>query len=69
MPKTEEIEVDREAYRVYEWREQWLRAGGFSKRNSALLASTAIDYRYAIKLLADAKRNGYDESFVMGLLL
>ena len=63
-----EVETDRESYKVYEWRLQWFLHAGYSKRHAKLLASSDVDYRYAIKLLSNARTKGYDESFVMKLL-
>lgn len=67
MPQVE-VERDREVVRVYEWRLQWLRHGGFNKRNANRLAGSEVNYKYAIKVLNDCKDKGYDEEFVMRLL-
>lgn len=69
MAKTEEVELDRESIRVVEWRLQWLRAGGYNKRNARIIAESPIDWRYANELLSNCKRKGHDEKFVMDLLL
>jgi hypothetical protein len=69
MAKTEEVELDRESIRVVEWRLQWLRAGGFNKRNARLIAESDIDWRYANELLKNCKAKEYSETFVMDLLL
>lgn len=72
MSKTAVPDIDRaaiEAANVLEWRLSWLRHGGFNKRNARVLAENPrIDWRYANNLLANAKRKGYDETFVMNLL-
>lgn len=76
MAKTKEteqeelVELSPDAAKVINWRQEWFRAGGFSKRNAELLATTpTIDYRYANRVLADAVAKGYDEDFVMKLIL
>jgi hypothetical protein len=50
------------------WRVEWLRHGGFTKRNATILAKLPIDYRYANKVMKDCKEKGYDETFVMNLI-
>ena len=67
--RTEEVELDRESIRVVEWRQTWLRAGGFNKRNARLIAESSIDWRYANDLLKNARAKGHDEKFVIDLLL
>jgi len=76
MAKTKEkeeeefVQLSPESARVINWRQDWLRSGGFSRRNAELLATTTeIDYRYANRVLADCKRQGYDEDFAMKLIL
>ena len=66
---TEEVELGRECVKVYEWRLQWLRAGGFNKRNAKLLAGSDIDWHYANDLLKNCEAKGHDQNFVMDLLL
>lgn len=66
--QTEEVETDRESIKVIEWRQGWLRDGGFTKRNAHILACGNIDWRYANKVLHDCKEKGYDEDFVMTLI-
>lgn len=58
-----------EVARVFEWRVQWLRAGGYSKKNAELIAKTPLDWRYANEILEACKSKGYDEKFVMDLIL
>ena len=53
---------------AFSWRVEWLRHGGFNKRNANILARTTIDYRYANKVMKDCKAKGYDEAFVMNLI-
>ena len=65
---TEDVEVEREVVRVYEWRFTWLVSGGFSKRNAALIASSDLDWRYAVNLLRNCKDKGHTQDFVMKLL-
>jgi hypothetical protein len=57
-----------EYVRVQEWRVQWLRAGGYTKKNATLIAKSNIDWRYANDVLLHAKEKGYDEKFVMNLI-
>ncbi len=52
----------------FTWRVEWLRHGGFTKRNAAIIARLPIDYRYANRVMKDAKEKGYDEAFVMNLI-
>jgi lipocalin len=64
------VAIKNETEDVVEWRFQWLLAGGFTKRNSKLLANTpTVDWRYANKVLKACKAKGYDEDFVMNLIL
>lgn len=66
----DEIELDPEAQKVINWRVEWLRHGGFTKRNATLLASREdCDYRYYNRVLADCKAAGFDEDFVMTRIL
>lgn len=65
----EEVEADREVVRVFEWRADVLRVGGFTKRDANILAGTAIDWRYANQVLKHCKAQGYDDTFVMNLLV
>jgi len=69
MTKPKEVEVDREVVRVFQWRADWLRVGGFNKRDANILAGTDIDWRYANEVLKHCKEKGYDDTFVMNLLL
>lgn len=62
-------EIQDEAVKVYEWRYEWLRAGGFNKRNARILAESPVPWRFAVDCLKHAKAKGYDEKFVMDLLL
>lgn len=64
----EEVELDREVIRVHEWRAEWLRVGGFTKRNANILAGSDIDWRYANQVLKACKAKGFDEDFVMELI-
>jgi lipocalin len=65
-----EVAVKDEVATVIEWRFQWLLAGGFTKRNSKLLANTpSIDWHFANRVLKECKEKGYDEDFVMKLIL
>lgn len=68
MGMTTEVELDREAVRVIEWRMEWLCGAGYTKRNAQLIATSEIDWRYACDLLENCKKKGYDEQFVMELL-
>jgi hypothetical protein len=68
MGKVPAIEESQETINVHNWRRDWLRKGGFNKRNAELLASSSVDWRYANRLLHNAKDKGYDEEFVMRLL-
>lgn len=58
-----------ESNRVVIWKMEWLTHGGFSKRNAELIATSKVDYRYAIDVLNSAKQKGYDEDFVIKLIL
>jgi hypothetical protein len=59
-----EIELGLEEQRVIEWRLQWLRHGGYSKKNAKLIAHSRIDWRFATDLL----NNCGDESLAMKIL-
>lgn len=65
----EDVELDEEEIKVYDWRMEWLKAGGWSKRKAELLAGTDIDYRTANDLLAKCVEKGYSEEFALDLLL
>jgi len=66
----EEIELDQEAIKVIEWRTDWLRAGGFTKRNARIIGEdTRIDWRYANEVRKNCVSKGFDEDFVMKLIL
>lgn len=69
MAKAKEVEQDLESLRVLEWRVAWLRAGGYTKRNANRIASTTVDWRHANRVLKDAQAKGYDQDFVMELIL
>jgi hypothetical protein len=61
----DEIELSPEATKVIEWRKEWLRAAGYTKRNSSLIASSStIDYRYACDMLKHSR----DEELCMRIL-
>lgn len=59
-----ETEIDSEDERVIEWRLQWLRHGGYSKKNAKLIASSKIDWRFANQLLKRCP----DEKLAMRIL-
>lgn len=61
-------ELSSEAVKVYEWRLEWLRHGGFTKHNAIKIADSDIDWRYAVDLLKNCEAKGFDQAFVMGLL-
>jgi len=61
-------ELEPESVRVYEWRLEWLRAAGFTKRNAAKIANSDIDWHYACDLLKNCEEKGFDQAFVMDLL-
>lgn len=61
-------ELDSEDTRVYEWRLEWLRAGGFTQVNAIKIANSDIDWHYANDLLKNCEAKGFDQAFVMGLL-
>jgi hypothetical protein len=55
---------------VVAWRIEWLRVGGFNKRNAALIAQIpTIDWRYANQVLHNCKEKGFDEAFAVKLLV
>jgi len=61
----EETELSPEATKVIEWKIEWLRHAGYTKRNSALIASSSeIDYHFACDLLKQSK----DEALCMRIL-
>jgi hypothetical protein len=63
------IGTQEEVVQVREWRVQWLRAGGYTKKNAELIAKSQVDWRYANSLLESCKAKGYSEDFVIKLLL
>ena len=70
MSKSAVTDREVELANVIAWRIEWLRAGGFNKRNAKLIANTpAIDWRYANQVLNNCKSKGYDESFAVNLIL
>jgi hypothetical protein len=58
-----------ESIRVHEWRVQWLRAGGYTKKNANIIAKSHLDWRYANEVLKSCEAKGFDEKFVMNLIL
>ena len=58
-----------ESTKVYEWRMQWLRAGGYTKKNANIIAKSHLDWRYANQILKSCEAKGFDEKFVMNLIL
>jgi len=58
--------IDPEERRVIEWRMEWLRAAGYSKRNARVIAErTSIDWRFACDLL----KNSDNQTLAMKILL
>lgn len=63
---TKEVELAN----VIAWRLEWLRAGGFNKRNARLIANQpTIDWRYANEVLTNCKAKGHSEEFAVNLIL
>jgi len=60
----DEVEIGLEDQRVIEWHLQWLRHGGYSKKNAKLIASSKIDWRFANQLLKRCS----DEKLAMRIL-
>jgi hypothetical protein len=70
MPAVEDaVPLSDEETRVIQWRRQWLLSGGFSKRNAELIATSKVDFRWAIQTLQNGKDKGFDEDFMMRLIL
>lgn len=61
--------LDEESSKVINWRLQWLTHAGYSKRNAELIATSRIDLWFACDALTHALTHGYDEDYVMKLLL
>ena len=65
MIDTNIIELSPEAARVINWRQQWLRSSGYTKRNAELIATDiSINYRFACELL----ENSGNEELCMRIL-
>jgi len=61
----DEIELSPEATKVIDWKIEWLRVAGYTKRNSSLIASSPeIDYHIACDMLKQSK----DEELCMRIL-
>jgi len=61
----EVIELSEEAEKVIDWKKEWLRAAGYTKRNASLIASSSeIDYRLACDMLRQSK----DQELCMRIL-
>lgn len=65
----EDIPLDPESERVIAWRAEWLTSAGYSKRNVQLLATSKIDLHFACDALRHAQEKGFDEDYVLKLLL
>ena len=61
------IEVEQD--RVIQFKVQWLVYAGFSKRNAELIATSDVDWHSAIDLLDRVKKKGYDDEYVVKILL
>lgn len=59
-----EVQISLESEKVIKWRMQWLNAAGYNKRNARLIATAAIDWRFACNLLKNCK----DEDLAMRIL-
>jgi hypothetical protein len=64
----EEVELEREVVRVYEWRLQLLKKAGFTFHNAALIASSELDWHDAVRIRDNAMAKGHDEELVMQIL-
>jgi len=65
----DDTELDPQAKKVIDWRIEWLRDAGYSKRNARLLAEDiSIDLHYACDLIRNCTARGFNETFVMNLL-
>jgi hypothetical protein len=60
-------EVEQE--KVLKWRLKWLLASGYSSRNADLLASSSVNLHFACEAMVHAKEHGYDDDYVIKLLL
>jgi hypothetical protein len=69
MGEAATIPIAPEEARVINWRSEWLRAAGYSKRNVELLATSKVDLWFACDALTHALARGYDEDYVINLLL
>ena len=58
-----------EADRVREFKMNWLLSAGFSLDNARKIAESNIDWHFAVDAMTHAKGKGYDEEFVVKLLL
>jgi len=58
-----------EATVVYEWKLLWLLKTGFGVDNARIIAASNVHLAFACRTFENAKRKGYDEAFVVDLLL
>jgi hypothetical protein len=58
-----------ECQRVLNWKMSWLISAGFSVDAAEQIANSEVDFRFAISTYINAKARGYDEEFVLKLLL
>lgn len=58
-----------EAVRVREMKIQWLLAAGFSPDNAMRVADSDLDYHFAVDAMRHGLNKGYEEQYIVDLLI
>ena len=69
LTETDVTDREPEYEKVRQWRFEWLYHSGFSIENAHRLASTSVDLHFACNAIKNAKMKGFDEEYVLKLLV